>query len=207
MTENYFSKIQYVGKRALCLLSLFGLLVLSGCGEEEGVLIGQPSSEADAGQQVLQLESLPESEVLEETATIVVFVCGAVRFPGLVTLPVGSRVGDALELAGGFAENADTCWVNLAQTPEDGEKIYFPTIEEGASLSEAGEEREKSLVNLNTAGKQELSTLPGIGESRAADIIDYREEKGKFQNIRDVMKVPGIKQALYDQIKDKITVE
>ena len=116
-------------------------------------------------------------------------------------------MGDALELAGGFAENADTCWVNLAQTPEDGEKIYFPTIEEGASLSEAGEEREKSLVNLNTAGKQELSTLPGIGESRAADIIDYREEKGKFQNIRDVMKVPGIKQALYDQIKDKITVE
>ena len=143
----------------------------------------------------------------DDEETIVVFVCGAVRFPGLVTLPVGSRVGDALELAGGFAENADTCWVNLAQTPEDGEKIYFPTIEEGASLSEAGEEREKSLVNLNTAGKQELSTLPGIGESRAADIIDYREEKGKFQNIRDVMKVPGIKQALYDQIKDKITVE
>ncbi|MGN0423942.1 MAG: helix-hairpin-helix domain-containing protein [Acetatifactor sp.] len=207
MRKNFFRKIQYAGKRALRLLFLFGLLVLSGCGEEEGVLIGQPSSETGAGQQVPELEVLPESEDPEETETIVVFVCGAVRFPGLVTLPVGSRVGDALELAGGFAENADPCWVNLAQTVGDGEKIYFPTIEEGVSLSGDGEQREKSLVNLNTAGKQELCTLPGIGESRAADIIDYREEKGKFQNIRDVMKVPGIKQTLYDQIKDKITVE
>ena len=204
MRKNDFRRIPFAGKRALCCLSLFGLLLLSGCGEEEGILVGQTVSGSEAGLQALESETL---SVTDDEETIVVFVCGAVRFPGLVTLPVGSRVGDALELAGGFAENADTCWVNLAQTPEDGEKIYFPTIEEGASLSEAGEEREKSLVNLNTAGKQELSTLPGIGESRAADIIDYREEKGKFQNIRDVMKVPGIKQALYDQIKDKITVE
>lgn len=189
----------------MSLLSLFGLLMLSGCGEERGVLIGQPSSDPGAGQQVLATESLPVSEAQEET--IVVYVCGAVSFPGLVTLPAGSRVGDALELAGGFSEDADPCRVNLAQIVADGEKLYFPTIEEGLSLSEDGAIREKTLVNLNTAGTLELCTLPGIGESKAAGIIDYREEKGKFQNIRDVMKVPGIKQALYDQIKDKITVE
>lgn len=204
MRKNDFRRIPCAGKRALCCLSLFGLLLLSGCGEEEGILVGQTVSGSEAGLQALESEPL---SVTDDEETIVVFVCGAVRFPGLVTLPVGSRVGDALEQAGGFAENADLCWVNLAQTVEDGEKIYFPTAEEGSSLSEDSKQQENGLINLNTAGKQELCSLPGIGETKAEDIIDYRREKGNFQNIKDVMKVPGIKQALYEQIKDRITVE
>lgn len=206
MRKKIHKSIFKVGKEALGFLTLLSLLSLTGCGEEEGILIGQPSEETDSALQE-SLQVLTSSGESVEQETMVVYVCGAVRFPGLVTLPVGSRAGDALELAGGFAEDADLSWVNLAQIVEDGEKIYFPSAEEGAALLEGEKLQAKALVNLNTAGKQELCTLPGIGESKAEDILSYRKKNGNFHSVRDVMKVPGIKQALFDQIQDKITVE
>lgn len=198
-----------MGGRFALLLWIM-IFFLSGCEREEVILIGEAS-----GRQVSSVsseepeESTEEEEQtsMQEMNTVVVFVCGAVQYPGLVTLPAGSRVGDALELAGGFTAEADPSWVNLAQTVGDGDKIYFPTREELTRAASADEEQKDSLVNLNTASEKELCSLPGIGESKAADIIAYRQEKGAFQSIRDVMKVPGIKQALYDRIKNRITVE
>ena len=139
-----------------------------------------------------------------DTKEIRVYVCGAVVSPGVVSLTEGSRAEDALAAAGGFADNAWRDYVNLAERVQDGEKLYFPTLEESESmpLQESG----SGLVNINTADVAALCTLPGIGESRANDIIAYREENGPFDSCEDIMNVAGIKTSVYNKIKDKITV-
>lgn len=140
-----------------------------------------------------------------ENREIRVHVCGAVMSPGVVALPEDSRAEDALEAAGGFAENAWRDYVNLAERVQDGEKLYFPTLEESESL--VLQEADSGLVNINTADVAMLCTLPGIGESRANDIIAYREANGPFGSCEDIMKVSGIKDSVYSKISDKITVK
>lgn len=146
-----------------------------------------------------------------ETGDICVYVCGAVRDSGVVFLPEGSRAADALEAAGGFAPEAAEEAVNLAARVSDGEKLYFPTREEYASRPEEYGARTEGteaagLVNINTADAAQLCTLPGIGESRAADIIAYRDSHGGFSACEDIMKVSGIKESVYQRISGKISV-
>lgn len=145
----------------------------------------------------------------------VVHVCGEVANPGIYELPAGSRIYEAVKAAGGFTENAAEESVNLASPIEDGVQIRIYSKEEAETLAagaapfdgfEASGEEKEPVVNLNTATKEELMTLSGIGESRAEDIIRYREENGGFQNIEDIMKVSGIKDAAFQKIKDRITV-
>ena len=145
----------------------------------------------------------------------VVHVCGEVANPGIYELPAGSRIYEAVKAAGGFTENAAEESVNLASPIEDGVQIRIYSKEETETLAagaapfdgfEASGEGKEPVVNLNTATKEELMTLSGIGESRAEDIIRYREENGGFQNIEDIMKVSGIKDAAFQKIKDRITV-
>ncbi|MDO4294486.1 MAG: helix-hairpin-helix domain-containing protein [Eubacteriales bacterium] len=159
-------------------------------------------------------------------APYVVHVCGAVQRPGVYELPEGSRIMDAVEAGGGFLAGADQDSCNLAEPVTDGCQIYIMTKEESSRLTEterkAGiqpSERSASnaaggteglsaggLVNLNTADLAALKTLPGIGDSRAAAILEWREKNGRFERIEDIMKVNGIKQAAFDKLKDKITV-
>ena len=148
--------------------------------------------------------SASEGERAEKAEQIYVFVCGAVKRPGVVALPGGSRAQDGVLAAGGMREDADPNYVNLAALLSDGEKLYIPTREESADLQK--EEEQSGLVNINTAGSAELCTLPGIGESRAADIISYREANGRFGAIEDIMKVNGIKESVFSKIKELITV-
>lgn len=145
----------------------------------------------------------------------VVHVCGEVVNPGIYELPAGSRIYEAVKAAGGFTENAAEESVNLASPIEDGVQIRIYSKDEAETLAagaapfdgfEASGEGKEPVVNLNTATKEELMTLSGIGESRAEDIIRYREENGGFQNIEDIMKVSGIKDAAFQKIKDRITV-
>ena len=135
---------------------------------------------------------------------ICVHVCGAVRDPGLKELPAGSRVWDALEAAGGFTEDADQDYVNLAGFPEDGQQLYFPTREEVLDQKLGREEQGK--VDLNSADEARLCTLPGIGSSRAKAILKYRKEQGSFQSVEELLSVPGIKEGIYEQIRDLVTV-
>ncbi len=146
--------------------------------------------------------------------SIFVHVCGAVAMPGVVELPEGSRTDDALRAAGGFLDNAARDYVNLAARAEDGQMLYFPTKEEAAELKEAQKilqqaetEEAAGIVNINTADKEQLCTLPGVGESRAADIIAYREKSGGFKRIEEIMNVPGIKEGAYEKLKAKIRTE
>ena len=149
-----------------------------------------------------------------------VYVCGAVVRSGVYELEEGARVADALETAGGFSQDADREWVNLARTVADGERVAFYTLEQTDKMKEQGilcEEGQNlssdrknasgsGLVNLNTATKEELMTLPGIGESRAMAIVNYREQQGSFQNIEEIMQIQGIKESVFATIRDLITV-
>ena len=166
-----------------------------------------------------------EIEVKEEKNNeekVVAHVIGEVNNPGVVTLPEGSRIIDAINKAGGKTEEADLSKINLAFIVEDGTQIYIPRINEnlnqvnlisdgagiGVIINDSNlEENELEVkVNINTANKEKLETLPGIGETTAQKIIDYREANGKFKTIEDIKNVSGIGETKYESLKDKITV-
>lgn len=149
-----------------------------------------------------------------------VHVCGEVQRPGVYPLQEGERICDAIEQAGGFTEQAAGDYLNLAQPVLDGMKIQVPTKEQALAWQEGGTgmpaagavtgkgtaAEQQGKVNINTATKEELMTLRGIGEARAEDIIRFREEQGGFGSIEDIMGVSGIKDAAFQKIQDDITV-
>ena len=152
-----------------------------------------------------------------EKSGVYVYICGEVANPGVYELSEDSRIYEAVDAAGGFTENAARESINLASKVSDGMQITIYNKEEAASLPAGGTSAGKnsgqdqmsgssSLVNLNTATKEELMTLKGIGESKAEDIIRYREKSGGFKKIEDIMKISGIKEAGFQKIKDSITV-
>lgn len=207
----------------LCLLLFF--VLSGGCGEKETVILtdaegsmqGLPGTDAEEPEKSsgsADMEDFAKKES-ESASVCVIHICGAVQEPGLYTLPAGSRIGDAVERAGGFLESADESASNLAQLLSDGEQIVILTKEEAAlfrqksgespGLEEAAAEAD-DLVNINKASLEQLCTLPGIGESRANAIIAYREKNGPFEAAEDIMKVKGIKEAAFEKLKDRIKV-
>jgi len=191
----------------------------------------------------------------KESNKIYVYVCGAVNFPNVCSISSDSRMVEAIEAAGGFADNAAKEYLNLAGRVADGQKIYVPTYDEidglikesgGTSSSfllvpddysvasdTIGNKAQKSgmndsysesdpednsevksegksgskLININTADASELTSIPGVGEAKAKKIIDYREENGGFGCIEDIMLISGIKEGMFNKIKDYICVE
>lgn len=152
-------------------------------------------------------ESNGQGDLEEEPPLCVVHVCGEVNTPGVVSLPKGSRIADALELAGGFTEKAATDVVNLAAFIEDGQQIVFPDKDTAEAEKEKKRLEDSGIINLNTATLEQLVSLPGIGESRARDILAYREKMGGFQAPEELMQVPGIKENTFRKIEDKIVAE
>ena len=150
-----------------------------------------------------------------------VHVCGAVYAPGVYALAPGSRVYEALLLAGGLTEEACEQSINQAELLWDGEMIFVPTEEEakdgavgvrpyasaGVSAAQGEQEPSDGRIDLNTAGAAELMTLPGIGQTKAESILAYREKNGAFSTVEEIMQVDGIKEGLYTRIKDKIRVK
>ncbi|MBQ5698232.1 MAG: helix-hairpin-helix domain-containing protein [Lachnospiraceae bacterium] len=153
-----------------------------------------------------EVQSTPVTESSTEPIKIYVHICGEVNNPGVYELAEGSRIFEAVEAAGGFTEEAAQASLNLAQVISDEEQIVILTQDEAAEKARLEREQAAGIVNLNTASKEQLMTLTGIGESRAEDIIRYRKESGGFQNIEEIMSVPGIKESAYLKIKDSITV-
>ena len=160
----------------------------------------------------------PTPRATATLASIIVDVRGAVAKPGVYTLPLGSRVQDALAQAGDVQSNAETRGLNLARKLNDGEQIYVPTVGEAtltppaptksaASGAPAATKAPAGKINVNTATIAELDTLPGIGPTIAQRIVDYRAQNGDFKKIEDLKQVRGIGDALFDQIKDLITVQ
>jgi competence protein ComEA len=139
------------------------------------------------------------------TAEVVVAVAGKVRRPGLVRLPAGARVADAVEAAGGALPGVDTVLLNPARKVNDGELIVVgvtpPPGAQGAGDPTAG-----GKVNLNTATQAQLETLPGVGPVLAQRILAYRERHGGFRSVADLRRVEGIGDARFEQLKDLVTV-
>ena len=153
-----------------------------------------------------EVQSTPVTESSTEPIKIYVHICGEVNNPGVYELAEGSRIFEAVEAAGGFTEEAAQASLNLAQVISDEEQIVILTQDEAEEKARLEREQAAGIVNLNTASKEQLMTLTGIGESRAEDILRYRQESGGFQNIEEIMSVPGIKESAYLKIKDSITV-
>lgn len=185
-------------------LITFLMILLTSCNEKKDIEFGESYIETAIENTIVS--SIEQSTDIEEY--INVFVSGAVNNPDVYTLKKGSIIKDAVDLAGGFSEEACRDYVNLAKKLEDGEHIMIPTMEQmsGLSVQNILEESQKStLVNINTATKEELMSLPGIGERKAEAIIKYRNSKS-FSNIEDIMNISGIKESAFNKIKDKICI-
>lgn len=212
-----------------CLMLCLVLFLMAGCTEKEtGEETLQEISveEEMSGSQDTDTESPEAENAAEDDAgdgkkgkdvqdsqgdLCYVHVCGEVECPGVYELAAGSRIYEAVELAGGMKETAQSSALNLAEEIVDGQQIYVPSKEEGRSsaVAAAGQtagQMDDGKVDLNTAGKEELMTLSGIGEVRAEAIIEYREEKGKFSSIEELKEIEGIKDGVFGKIKDKIKV-
>ena len=205
-------------------------------------------NESRGQEMVYGSDPLQENGVAAQDGLIYVHVCGAVAHPGVYELEAGSRVYEAVQQAGGFAESAEQNYVNQAQALEDGVKLVIPTREEAAAAGEqetasaAGKTQDSASektgivqdgtsegfgivggissggqnkdaggssdgrININTASEAQLCEIPGVGAARAAAIVAYRESHGAFEKPEDIMKVNGIKEGMYEKIKDSISV-
>ena len=143
----------------------------------------------------------------EQKALCYVYICGAVVSPGVYEVPEHTRIYEVVELADGFTPEADDTVLNLAENVLDGQKLYIPKQGEVTEKADTAQDVQGvGKVNINTADKTALMTLPGIGASKAEDIIQYRKENGSFQKIEDIKKISGIKDAAFNKIKELICV-
>ena len=155
-------------------------------------------------------EDKNQKEEVVEQDLITVDVKGAVKSPGIYDLPVGSRINDAVQKAGGLTDNADSKSINLAQRISDEALVYVPTKEEATSQeahSNASNTKENKKVNLNKASLEELKQVKGLGAKRAQDIIDHRESNGNFKSVDDLKKVSGIGAKTIEKLKEYVTVD
>ncbi|SDH34423.1 competence protein ComEA [Pseudobutyrivibrio sp. 49] len=182
-------------------LVLCSLLMFTGCGHE---------SYFQSTELVENTEEQDEisNDIPEVVSQIIcVQVAGAVVKPGVYELPSNSRVYAAIDAAGGLLDSADDSDINQASLLEDGQKIYVYSKEERAELLLSEEESDDDgLINLNTATEAELMTLPGIGQSKASQIISYRNANGNFASIEDIKNVSGIGDGIFKQINSLIKI-
>lgn len=190
------------------------------------ILIQSIRTDVSLGKDSFETVSISEkqSDVKTETPErvtgfVVVYITGAVKSPGIVNLPVNTRVYDAVEKAGGFSENADKEALNLSRAVSDGEHIHIGEIKrntysknitfssgEVGSYTNKAESERSLLVNINTAGLSELDLLPGVGVKTAEKIIAYRNVNGRFRKIDEIMKVNGIGPKKFEKMKGHITI-
>ena len=191
-----------------------------------GFFLLKPTSQTSVKETNLQAEvaavskdSSSEKEIKKEEKDesaeqdlITVDVKGAVKSPGIYDLPVGSRVHDAVQKAGGLTDEADSKSLNLAQKVSDEALVYVPTkgeevaSQQAASGTTPSTSKEKK-VNLNKASLEELKQVKGLGGKRAQDIIDHREANGKFKSVDELKKVSGIGAKTIEKLKDYVTVD
>ncbi|KAA9242614.1 MULTISPECIES: helix-hairpin-helix domain-containing protein [Aerococcus] len=168
-------------------------------------------------------ENTGEVENVEDQGDDLIYVDvkGAVKSPGLYQVQAGDRVLDAIDLAGGLNDQADSKRINLSQRLQDQMVVYVPALDEevgaedlmaitpvlsGDGPTAGSSQGDSQTININTADASQLQEISGIGEKKAADIIQYRENKGSFQTIEEITEVSGIGDKTFEKIKEQITV-
>ncbi len=190
---------------------LFIIVIVCGfmysCSDSQktSVRIEEQPVEADEPEKV-DLPSNTQAQTKEDILSYV-YICGEVKVPGVYQVEEGARLYQIVEMAGGLLESAAPNYLNLAESVTDGQKIVVPTIEEANDMILVENESSNGLVNINTATEDTLTTLPGIGASKAKNIISYRESRGGFQTIEELMEIDGIKEGVFNKVKDLITVK
>lgn len=196
--------------------------LLIGLGIVQGLIIiglvftNQESAQTEnTDEWLLEMQSESESIFQEpeeqEPVFWVVDVKGAVTNPGIYEVAKNMRVQNAIDLAGGLLQNAETRHINFAQHVTDQMLLYIPVVGEEIvdipyTQPNSPVEEGTSKININTATDLELQALPGIGEKKALQIINYRTENGSFSTIEELMEVSGIGQKTFDTLKESITV-
>ncbi|MFZ2152903.1 MAG: helix-hairpin-helix domain-containing protein [Microgenomates group bacterium] len=172
------------------------------------------------GQQTAKVELIKAKvtpTVVQGNNKVTFDIAGEVLKPGVYVLPLGSRISEALTVAGGLSANADRQWVevniNRAKKIGDGEKIYIPKKVNSDQLSVNSNKEQISkqilgsqIININSAGVEELDKLDGVGPAIAQRIIDYREKNGGFVDINELKLVSGIGEKMFEKIKDKVEI-
>lgn len=190
---------------AVVALVVFGVIwILTEQGKNESV--GQQTDFFHGNSDVVEEENQDDTK-----GQIYIHITGAVRKPGVYIFDRKPRVVEVVEQAGGFLKNADTSLINQAEMVEDGSRIVIERKKKQKRVSgqvkDSGQSQgDTSGIDINTATREELMTLEGIGESKAMAIMNYREEHGKFQKIEDIMNITGIKSGVFEKIKNRIKV-
>ena len=182
-------------------------------------LVGvKPLVASDGDAKIDFIESTEElhAEPIVIDEIIIIDIAGEIVSPGVYSLKEGSRIIDAIEIAGGLTEKADVRFINRAEMIFDGSKIYIPSKEEstdtsiGTTYTTAGRTTvtigANQLININTASSEELQKIPGVGPSTAEKIIAYRTTYGKFKTIEDLINISGIGNKTLEKMKGYITV-
>lgn len=227
MNKDYY-------KKGLVLLSVALIVIISVVGyyiskkAETNEVLSKDENSLDKKDEVTGEDSLnfdgynsgtclndsDNSEGSEKKDTIKIDISGCVKNPGIYELDIDARVDDAISKAGGLTEDANeeyiSKYINKAKKLSDEDKIYIPSINDDIDditdlLEDVVSSEIEGKININTASKEELMTLDGIGESYADKIIEYRK-KQKFMCIEDLMNVSGIGQKKFDNIKDNIKI-
>jgi competence protein ComEA len=183
------------------------------------VVSGRPSAAPAGGSPGLAIDAGPSSQSPDTAGgsdtdaageALVIDVVGHVHRPGIVILPPGSRVHEAIEAAGGLTGPVDTTALNMARKLTDGEQILVgiaPVAPAGGGANPDGSGAPAGgLINLNTATEAELDDLPGVGPVTAASILEWRQENGQFSSVDDLLEVRGIGEATLEDLRDHATV-
>lgn len=174
------------------ILVILLCVTLSGCNKDNYVELSTKTN---------------DKVVTKETITtgIFVYITGRVKNPGVYEVKEGTRLYEVVDLAGGMTKKADKTAINLAEEVTDGQSIHIPS-KTAESFSAEVSEKESTLININQATVEQLTQLPGIGDSKALAIITHREENGGFKSVEDIKNVSGIGDATFANLKDMITV-
>ena len=187
-------------KKGLITALVMLMLLLASCAD---------SSYLEKSNARGELESVSSSDKESVKATedrIFVQIEGAVKSPGVYQMEQGDRVFALIEKAGGFRKDAYTVDINQAEPLSDGMKLIVSTKDERKQQASGTASSEGSQIDINTADSAELMTISGIGPGKAAAIIEYREQNGRFSSTEDITKVSGIGESTYKRIKDRIRV-
>lgn len=189
-----------------------GLYYMNYAGQQQQPqIVSELSNNEEVDQKEQNEQSTQQVATKKKSNSIFVHVCGAVKKPGVYELQSNARICDAIKAAGGLKKKAADTEVNQAQALTDGEQVCIPykiddeeSTVAGGSGTSSGMEGNK--ISINRATAEELMTLPGIGESKAQSIIQYREEHGGFQKIEDIKNIQGIKDGVFNKIVDCIVL-